>query len=87
MPAHSHTANTDSQGDHSHSLTLHAGWGDGNGSGNNWAGDTRDGGQRTNWVSTAGAHTHNININNAGSNNKHNNLQPYITVYIWHRTT
>lgn len=86
MPEHSHTANTDSQGNHSHSLTLQAGWGDGNGSGNNWAGDTRDGGKRTNWVSTAGLHTHTITISNSGNEQAHNNLQPYVVTTMWQRT-
>ena len=31
-------------------------------------------------------HSHNLTINNVGSNTKHNNIQPYITAYIWRRT-
>ena len=35
---------------------------------------------------SAGAHTHTVTISNTGSNTAHNNMQPYLTVYIWQRT-
>lgn len=35
---------------------------------------------------SAGAHTHSVSISNTGSNAAHNNMQPYLTVYIWRRT-
>ena len=35
---------------------------------------------------SAGAHTHSVSIANAGSNSVHNNIQPYVSVYIWRRT-
>lgn len=31
-------------------------------------------------------HTHTITINSTGEDKSHNNLQPYISIYIWKRT-
>ena len=87
IPSHNHTGSINTAGEHTHSLTLKALWGDGNGSGNGWAGDTRDGGSRTNTFSTVGNHTHTVTINSTGSGQPHNNLQPYISVYMWKRST
>ncbi|WP_270639079.1 phage baseplate protein [Megamonas funiformis] len=87
IPSHNHTGSINTAGEHTHSLTLKALWGDGNGSGNGWAGDTRDGGSRTNTFSTVGNHTHTVTINSTGSSQPHNNLQPYISVYMWKRST
>ncbi|MFR3241320.1 phage baseplate protein [Megamonas funiformis] len=86
IPNHNHTGSINTAGEHTHSLTLKALWGDGNGRGNGWAGDTRDGGSRTNTFSTVGNHTHTVTINSTGSGQPHNNLQPYISVYMWKRT-
>jgi len=35
---------------------------------------------------TIPAHNHSMSIGSAGSGGSHNNLQPYVTVYIWRRT-
>ena len=32
------------------------------------------------------SHTHSLTINNAGGNSPHNNLSPYIAVYMFRRT-
>ena len=33
------------------------------------------------------SHSHTITINNTGSSQAHNNIQPYIAIYIWKRVS
>lgn len=37
-------------------------------------------------ISINATHTHSATVSNTGSNQSHNNMQPYINVYIWKRT-
>lgn len=79
LPSHTHSAITNTTGNHNHtynwvlggSITVP------NGGGN--YGST----QRT---STNGNHGHTVTIDNTGSNQAHNNIQPYLAIYIWERT-
>lgn len=92
MPSHNHTATI--------STTNLTGWFTNNGNSDTANGDgtifkaskrtgqgsssggAADGGKFT----FNGAHAHTITINNSGSNQSHNNIQPYISVYMWKRT-
>lgn len=37
-------------------------------------------------IHAAGAHTHTVNVNSTGGNAPHNNMPPYLAVYMWRRT-
>lgn len=78
LPSHNHTAWTNTTGGHNHSYMWVLGGSNSvpNGGGN--YGST----QYTSWN---GDHSHTVGINNTGSNQYHNNMMPYIAIYIWQR--
>ena len=82
LPAHTHTASTNTAGDHSHTFTFGRSYESDRGVPGGGDGDRT----YTNSTNTAGSHIHTIAISNTGNNKTHNNMQPYIGVYLWQRT-
>jgi hypothetical protein len=80
--SHTHTASTDTQGEHAHTLTLGVGGFEGSRA-SSFDSASVSGSQTT---SIAGAHNHNVTVNSTGVSGTNANLQPYITVAMWKRT-
>lgn len=89
---HTHTGSTNNTGAHSHKITnfILGGRDNNAGAGNdNYMGDK--------WTDSAGAHSHTFTTNKAGghthtipydgSSQAHNNMQPYLAVYMWQRVS
>lgn len=83
LPAHTHTASTNTAGDHSHTFTFGRSYESDRGVPGGGDGDRT----YTNSTNTAGAHIHTIAISNTGNDRAHNNMQPYISVFMWQRVS
>lgn len=83
LPEHTHTASTNTAGDHSHTFTFGRSYESDRGVPGGGDGDRT----YTNSTNTAGSHIHTIAISNAGNDRAHNNLQPYISVFMWQRVS
>lgn len=85
LPSHNHTGSTNTTGEHTHGV---------------WTDDINSVGKAMSIAcnqgislysikantTSSGNHAHTVTISNTGNNNAHNNMQPYYTCYMWHRT-
>ena len=83
LPSHSHNVTVSTSGNHAHTFTFVKEY-DAGGTEPGSASWRSNRGTKT--TEQAGAHTHTVTISNTGSNSPHNNLQPYIAVFMWRRT-
>lgn len=82
LASHNHSAVLNSAGQHNHSfaVTSHVF------EGGPYAHMVPEGTATTRNTNSSGSHNHTVTVNNNGNGQAHNNLQPYLTCYIFCRT-
>lgn len=86
MPSHNHTGSTDGAGNHTHQVPwISSAWQRPATSGNNWC-IPGSGGSLYDTAEN-GWHAHSFTTTASGGNAAHNNMPPYLAVYIWKRVS
>lgn len=81
MPSHGHATSVSTNGAHSHGYNNPV-----KTNGGAWQNDNKVNEVGSERTSEEGQHTHTITLSNNGGGLAHNNMQEYITVFMWKRT-
>lgn len=84
MPSHGHSGSTNRTGSHYHSFAGRSSNGSYGPSAESFASSDD---ARTIYTENAGIHSHTVTIDNTGGDGAHNNMPPYLAVYVWERTS
>ena len=86
LPSHTHQVTLNTDGNHSHGIRSSI-----MDSSDSMTLPNKGVGKNDGWwdkyCATAGYHSHSASISSTGSNQPYSIMQPYITVFMWHRTT
>jgi microcystin-dependent protein len=88
LPNHAHNATTNTVDAHSHSIGgISGAFSLGLGTDMNVSTNTESSSYKETPTTSAGDHSHTVTVESTGGNNAHNNMPPYLVVYVWQRVS